>query len=149
MVKYIPSFLTNEEVKYFLEMFNEEKMDYIGDDVYKFYFVDLMGKNLNVNKFDTFSFKKFRVQMVNETINQIERPHSHLNPWSFIIFLNDDFEGGEVFFEKIEYKPKIGDMIYFSGEEKHKVNNCIGNRYTLIGFMLNNPLNINIPRQFI
>lgn len=149
MVKYIPSFLTNEEVKYFLEMFNEEKMDYIGDDVYKFYFVDLMGKNINVNKFDTFSFKKFRVQMVNETINQIERPHSHLNPWSFIIFLNDDFEGGEVFFEKIEYKPKIGDMIYFSGEEKHKVNNCIGNRYTLIGFMVNNPLNINIPRQFI
>jgi hypothetical protein len=33
-------------------------------------------------------------------------------------------------------------MIYFSGEEIHKVNNCIGNRYTLVGFMNNNPMNV-------
>lgn len=80
--------------------------------------------------------------MVNETIKQIETFHGHVNPWSFIIFLNEDFIGGEVIFGCKEYKPKTGDMIYFSGDEQHKVNDCIGDRYTLVGFMHNNPLSI-------
>lgn len=149
MVKYIPNFLNNEEIKYFIDIFHSEHMNYFGDDVYKFYYVNLMNKNLEVNKFSKFIFKKFRVQMINETINQIETYHTHLNPWSFIIFLNEDFTGGEVFFDNIEYKPKRGDMLYFSGEEYHRVNNCIGNRYTLIGFMLNNPLEIDVERNLI
>jgi hypothetical protein len=101
-----------------------------------------MNKKLPIEKFSTFIFKKFRVQVLNESINQSIIPHRHVNPWSFIIFLNDNFTGGEVIFDNTEYKPKIGEMIYFSGEEIHKVNNCIGNRYTLVGFMNNNPMNV-------
>jgi hypothetical protein len=80
--------------------------------------------------------------MVNETIDQVNNFHDHIDPWSFIIFLNENFIGGEVVFKKKEFKPKKGDMIYFSGEEGHKVNNCIGDRYTLVGFMSNNPMEI-------
>jgi hypothetical protein len=149
MIKYIPSFLTSDEINYFMDIFYSENMNYFGDDVYKFYYVNLMNKTLEVNKFSKFFFKKFRVQMINETINQIETYHTHLTPWSFIIFLNEDFTGGEVFFDDVEYKPKKGDMLYFSGEERHRVNNCIGNRYTLIGFMLNNPLEIDVKRNLI
>lgn len=149
MVKYISNFLNKKEINYFMDIFNNEKVDYFGDDVYKFYYINLMNKKLEVNKFSKFIFKKFRVQMINETINQIETYHTHINPWSFIIFLNEDFIGGEVFFDGVKYKPKKGDMIYFSGKERHKVNNCIGNRYTLIGFMLNNPLKINVTQNLI
>jgi predicted 2-oxoglutarate/Fe(II)-dependent dioxygenase YbiX len=143
MVKYFPNFLTNSEVDYFMNIFSEESMKYYGDQYYKFYFVDLMNRELEVSKFKNFNFKKFRVQMVNETIHQVDTPHSHLNPWSFIIFLNENFEGGELIFDTIEFKPKIGDMVYFSGEEMHKVNNCVGRRFTLIGFMMNNPLQVD------
>lgn len=149
MIKYIPNFLNNEEIKYFIDIFNSENMNYFGNDVYKFYYVNLMNKNIDTNKFSKFIFKKFRVQMINETINQIQTYHTHLNPWSFIIFLNEDFIGGEVFFNDVEYKPKKGDMLYFSGEESHKINNCIGNRYTLVGFMLNNPLGDDTKNKII
>jgi hypothetical protein len=142
MIKYVKSFLNEKEVLYFIDMFNNEKMNYHGDDVYKFYYIDLINRDLTIQKFSNFSFKKFRVQMVNETIKQIETFHRHVNPWSFIIFLNDDFIGGEVIFGSEEYKPKTGDMIYFSGDEQHKVNDCIGDRHTLVGFMHNNPLSI-------
>jgi hypothetical protein len=149
MIKYVPSFLTNEETEYFINIFKNGVKQYFGDQYYKFYFVDLMDVEIEVRKLDRFVFKKFRVQMVNETIQQIEEPHTHLNSWSFIVFLNDNFDGGEIFFGDKEYKPKKGDMIYFSGEEYHMVNNCVGNRYTLIGFMLNNPFGIQIQKDLI
>ena len=149
MIKNVPSFLTNEETEYFINIFKNGVKQYFGDQYYKFYFVDLMDVEIEVRKLDRFVFKKFRVQMVNETIQQIEEPHTHLNSWSFIVFLNDDFEGGEIFFGEEAYPPKKGDMIYFSGEEYHRVNDCVGDRYTLIGFMLNNPFEIQIQKDLI
>lgn len=149
MIKYIKSFLSDDEAEYFINLFNNEIIKYNEDNVYKFYFLDLMERDLEVEKFKDFSFKKFRVQLVNESINQIENPHRHSNPWSFIIFLNENFSGGEVSFSNYDYKPKKGDMIYFTGNEKHKVNNCIGDRYTLVGFMLNNPLNQEIENSIL
>lgn len=101
-----------------------------------------MGEDLKTLKFSNFIFKKFRVQMLNKSINQSITPHRHVNPWSFVIFLNENFTGGEIIFDSVQYKPKTGDMVYFSGEENHKVNNSIENRYTLVGFMHNNPMNI-------
>jgi len=149
MIKYIPSFLDTEEIQYFIEIFQNENTIYHNDKVYKFYYVDLMDSELKVQKFLDFNFKKFRIQMLNETIKQIELPHRHDNSWSFIIFLNENFEGGEVIFKDVEYKPKTGDMIYFSGEEYHKVNNCVGDRYTLVGFMYNNPLTVKTLKDLI
>ena len=149
MIKYVTSFLNKEEIDYFIEIFHNENTKYHNDKIYKFYYVDLINWELKIQKFSDFNFKKFRIQMLNETINQIELAHKHDNPWSFIIFLNENFEGGEVIFEGVEYKPKKGDMIYFSGEEYHRVNNCVGDRYTLVGFMSNNPLTVKTLKDLI
>jgi hypothetical protein len=148
MIKYFDSFLTDDECDYFISFFDLSK-NYNDDDTYRFYYVDLIKQDLKISKFSNFKFKKFRVQMVNETINQVKKPHGHSNPWSFITFLNDDFIGGEIIFHEKTYKPKKGDMIYFSGKEIHQVNNCVGNRYTLVGFMLNNPLLVEDNSYFI
>ena len=149
MIKYITSFFNKEEIEYFIEIFHNKNTKYHNDKIYKFYYVDLINWELKVQKLSDFNFKKFRIQMLNETIKQIELPHKHDNPWSFIIFLNENFEGGEVIFEGVEYKPKTGDMIYFSGEEYHRVNNCVGDRYTLVGFMFNNPLTVKTLKDLI
>ena len=149
MIKYVTSFLNKEEIDYFIEIFHNENTKYHNDKIYKFYYVDLINWELKIQKFSDFNFKKFRIQMLNETIKQIELAHKHDNPWSFIIFLNENFEGGEVIFEGVEYKPKKGDMIYFSGEEYHRVNNCVGDRYTLVGFMSNNPLTVKTLKDLI
>lgn len=142
MIKYFESFLTYNECDYFISLF-DDRNEYNDDNVYKFFYVDLLNKELKIDKFINFKFKKFRVQMVNEKIKQISDPHGHINPWSFVIFLNEDFIGGEICFTNNTYTPKKGGMLYFSGQELHSVNDCKGNRYTLVGFMLNNPLNVN------
>lgn len=152
MIKYIKNFLHSDEVEYFINLFRNKQLGVGGfsnDNVYRYYYVDLMNKNLEVKKFSKFIFSKFRVQMVNETINQIETSHIHKDPWSFVIFLNEDFIHGEIVFSDVIYKPKTGDMVYFSGDEWHKVNNCVGDRYTLIGFVMNNPLEIDIKNKLI
>lgn len=87
--------------------------------------------------------------MTNETIDQVETPHGHSNPWSFVIFLNDNFSRGEIIFGNKVFYPTKGDMIYFSGNERHSVKNCVGNRYTLVGFMSNNPLNVENSKSII
>lgn len=142
MIHYVFSFLNINETEFFINLFNKTNYDYRDDNVYRFYYMNLINHKLETKKFSKFEFKKFRIQMVNENVQQVETFHNHANPWSFIIFLNDNFLGGEVVFENKIYKPKKGDMIYFSGEELHRVNNCVGNRYTLVGFMNNNPLRI-------
>ena len=57
MIKYIPSFLTSDEINYFMDIFHNGDKKYYGDEYYKFYFVDLMGVDLEVKKFSNFSFK--------------------------------------------------------------------------------------------
>ncbi len=152
MIIYIPNFLNNSECEYYINLFKSNDVEFMewiqtynkfgDDDVLKFYYLDLTENKFETDKFPNYIFKKLRIQMVNDSIDQCKSPHTHVNPWSFVIFLNENFTGGELIFDTVEYKPKTGDMAYFSGEERHKLNNCIGDRYTLIGGMLNNPLNI-------
>lgn len=58
--------------------------------------------------------------------------------WSSIIYLNDDFEGGSIFFpnQKFEYKPKRGSAIFFPSagtEYMHGINTIkSGIRYTFL-----------------
>jgi predicted 2-oxoglutarate/Fe(II)-dependent dioxygenase YbiX len=55
---------------------------------------------------------------------------------SFIIYLNDDYVGGETIIDDITVKPRTGRLILFSnGYYLHKVNEVKTNkRYTLIGW---------------
>lgn len=142
MIVHIPKFLSNSECEYYINLFKANENEFFNNEVLKFYYTELTNNKFETDKFPNYVFRKLRVQMVNESITQCSDPHRHVNPWSFIIFLNENFSGGELIFDNVEYKSKTGDMLYFSGEEKHKLNNCVGDRYSLIGFMWNNPLNI-------
>jgi predicted 2-oxoglutarate/Fe(II)-dependent dioxygenase YbiX len=62
-----------------------------------------------------------------------------LNECSSILYLNDDYEGGELYFEAFDVliKPKANQLVFFpSGSEfRHEVRPVLnGNRYTLASF---------------
>jgi len=60
--------------------------------------------------------------------------HFDLNDkYSTIVYLNDDFEGGETIIEGLKFKPKAGSLLLFSnGTKIHEVKEIInGERYTL------------------
>lgn len=143
MIAKFPKFLNEKEVGYFLNLYKKYPEDYIGEEgIYKFYFVDLMNISIELDKFKKFNFIKFRVQKVNERVNQVKTFHSHRNPWSFVIPLNNNFTGGRLCFKEKVIETNVGDMIYFSGDELHKVEDCKNDRYTLVGFLTNNPMKV-------
>ena len=107
----------------------------------KFFSTSLKDIDLKTNKFDSFKFDRLRVQYVDENLDQVPTFHIHRNTWNFVLFLNDNFQGGELEFKDKVFKPKTGTLIYFTGNEFHKLNNCVGERYSLVGFMNNHPLN--------
>lgn len=57
--------------------------------------------------------------------------------YSSVLYLNDDYSGGEIFFPDLdfEYKPKAGDLVMFpcnSNEYRHGVKKVLsGSRYTI------------------
>jgi predicted 2-oxoglutarate/Fe(II)-dependent dioxygenase YbiX len=62
-----------------------------------------------------------------------------LNEYSSILYLNDEFDGGELYFEEIDLlvKPKANQLVFFpSGAEfRHEVKPIVnGDRYTLASF---------------
>jgi len=52
-----------------------------------------------------------------------EKEEILLNPFAFIIYLNDDYEGGEISYPEynIKYKPKSGDLLVHCVEVPHGV----------------------------
>jgi len=106
----------------------------------KFYSTNLIGIDLKTNKFDEFDLDRLRIQYVDEKVDQVSTFHIHQNNWNFVLFLNSNFEGGELEFKYKSYKPVTGTLIYFTGNEFHKLNNCTGERYSLVGFLNNDPL---------
>ena len=72
-----------------------------------------------------------------------ETYHTHFDPYSFVCFLNDNFEGGELIFNNITFQPKKNQMVYFTGDEKHLVKNVSnGYRYTLVCFLKRDLFNL-------
>ena len=64
--------------------------------------------------------------------------HEDGSEFSFVIALNDDYEGGGTYFTKLKKKVslRIGDALIFSGQEKHQGLSVIkGNRYIIAGFL--------------
>lgn len=78
-------------------------------------------------------FHKIRLQKYNEEFEQFEDFHGHENIHNYIVFLNDDFSGGELEFENGSIiKPKRGSLVYFNNNERHRVKKCIGDRFVFI-----------------
>lgn len=61
--------------------------------------------------------------------------------YATILYLNDNYNAGELFFEKlnIELRPKPGEILFFPGDEKHEHGvRHVGEgpiRYVLVGFI--------------
>jgi hypothetical protein len=144
MIKIIPNFLDKSEINQFINLWDIDKSYYNQSKIYNCYRINIMDAvNKIGTKFDKCEFEIFRIQMINNDIDQSNKFHTHPNtPYSFIIFLNDNFTGGEVEFENNQkITPTEGTMIYFTSHEAHRVLNCSNDRYTLIGFLKNDMFN--------
>ena len=89
-------------------------------------------------------FTRLNIQNISENQPVLEENHRHVQKYSIVIFLNDDFEGGELVFDNITIKPVKNMLISFSKELGHHVKKVTGGeRYTLVGF---SDLEINIDK---
>ncbi len=146
MIEVHTDFLSDSDSNQFIEYYkmgleNElERQNKKG--AYKFNYVDILE---NYNDFSF--FKKIelpttpryvRIQCINNTIDMNLDPHIHRWTWTVIIFLNDDFEGGELVLDNMTIKPKRNQMFIVPGTTPHYVKNVIsGDRYSLVLFLDN------------
>ena len=121
MIKIIDNYLTYTQCQHIINLWNDDNTMIVSDGIYHFYGFNLiphLKKVINIiPELSKCNFKKFRIQYTDEDIIQVANTHTHLNPYSFVIFLNDNFNGGELIFNEITITPKIGTMVYFTGDE--------------------------------
>lgn len=143
MIKTYRNFITDQECDELILFFESNKqliLPVLNDNLYHYNGIDIL------NKINDFSFTKrflksnnidrLRIQHVDNQIRVVEKPHGHFLPYSFVIFLNDNFEGGELIFNNIKITPQKGQLVYFTGDEIHNVNSVLnGDRYTLVSFL--------------
>ena len=139
MIKIIDNYITPQQCESIINLWDNSNVINVNDNIYHFFGVDLiphLKKVINIiPEFENCDFKKIRIQHTDESTIQVKTTHKHINPYSFVIFLNENFSGGELVFNKISIRPKTGTMVYFNKNEAHKVENCIGKRMTLVGFL--------------
>lgn len=75
-----------------------------------------------VGLFDLFRFYRYDVS---ERFNKhkdgsIQVSEQVASRWTFLLYLNDDFEGGETEFEDLTVVPKLGTALCFRHELRHK-----------------------------
>jgi len=159
-IKLIPNFLSNDEIKYLLEnvdenrkvSFESQKDDSdnavnwmhiytgiedrfdikgrIGSEIvkaYKFNRIKPKEPQLSVAKWETGTKLNLHVDDLGYVTD---------NHIPTLVYLNDDYEGGEISFaiHNITIKPKIGDLLIFPGNMHyaHEVKEVLsGTRYTL------------------
>ena len=73
-------------------------------------------------------------------IEHIDIRPGEVDKWAFFLYLNEDFEGGDLILteENKTIKPKTGKLVLFeAGKMKHKVNTVLKKeRYTLAGWYI-------------
>ena len=140
MILFQEKLIDDKEIEYLLNLWDinlvQDNTKFLDD--YKalaMEWVDVIKHNLDISNFHNGgfynkNFEKIRIQHYHESIGNIEKYHGHVNIHNYIIFLNDDFTGGELEFENgIIIKPSKGSLVYFNNNERHRVLPCIGSRY--------------------
>ena len=62
-----------------------------------------------------------------------------------VVYLNDDYEGGETFIDDIVITPKRGKVVCFNGDESsHGVNDFTNTRYTIASWFCNGKHIVNL-----
>ena len=133
------NFLSIEECNNYINYFNNNKNKI---NKYRDTFVLKMNDVLLLNKLkDEFKIDKLQnpdnLEIVQWPKDSFMRLHYDTgDSLAFIIYLNEDYRGGETIIDNLKIKPKIGKIVIFSnGQLEHKVNKIKeGTRYTLIGW---------------
>jgi hypothetical protein len=132
------SFLTVEECNSYINYFNND------DKIKKYRDTFTLGINdtLLLNKLkDVFKIDKLQnpdnLEIVQWPKDSFMGPHYDTgDSLAFIIYLNENYKGGETVIENLKIKPRTGKIVIFSnGKLEHEVNKIEeGTRYTLIGW---------------
>lgn len=82
-----------------------------------------------------YTIKKYRTggEMGSHVDKNIDNPENSMD-WTALIYLNDDYEGGELVFDKlnIKLKPSAGSIIFFPCLESHRVERILSGTKTYI-----------------
>lgn len=148
MILIQDNFLSDKDISYILGHWDDQLAEF-SDVAIHFHYVNFKKHNINLKPvkngiFPNKVFEKIRLQKYNETFIQKPEFHGHVNYHNYIVFLNDDFEGGELEFKNgVTIKPKKGSLVYFNNNEEHRVLPCRGDRwvFTLLG---NEYIDLNI-----
>jgi hypothetical protein len=143
MIEIHSNFFTNKESDELLCYYNTHRDTHVEfrQGVYRFDTIsikDIVDTFLFNNKLKVVNPIRFRIQSVSSLININDAPHTHPQAWTSIVFLNDDFAGGELIVDNCIIKPKKNQLILFTGNEPHMVNPIInGERFTLVAISEN------------
>ena len=140
MILFQENLINDIEIEYLLNLWdtnlitsNEQFSD--GNRALAMEWVDIKKHKLNISPlhneaFCNRNFEKIRIQHYHESLGTVEQYHGHENIHNYIIFLNDNFTGGELEFENgLSIKPSKGSLVYFNNNERHRVLPNIGDRY--------------------
>lgn len=142
MIKIIPNFLTSDESKWYIDWYKEngnrifrESNQFVTN--YEGIEVDKDTPNFPLfKKVSVRAMEYLRIQRTDRGIIPNELEHTHDTPYNFVIFLNEDFVGGELWIGGEWIKPKTGTMVYFSGDVGHYPKRVTeGNRWVMVSFL--------------
>lgn len=144
MIQIHNNILNSNECNEFINFYNNNvnnKIDVNSDNIYHFDYVNLINNLGDFNFFKRINLTnnivdRIRVQHIDKETNILEKFHCDYQAYSFIVFLNDDFEGGELIYRNLNITPIKGQLIYHDGITEHyvkKIKN--GNRFTLVCFL--------------
>tara|TARA_R110000868_G_C10700622_1_gene749085 strand:- start:66 stop:542 length:477 start_codon:yes stop_codon:yes gene_type:complete len=106
--------------------------NFMSDDRFKYLYSKIVSiaKSINENYFPNY------LEIVRWPKNEYQSLHNDFNyhPLTSIIYLNDDFKGGETIVDGKKIEPKKGKLIFFNGFKlKHEVSEITqGERFTII-----------------
>ena len=146
MVIISPSYIKEQESLEFIKFADENENSFTHtDDNYWYNGINILKEKDNfsfLKRIDIQNYKPeiLRIHKIDSNVNTPEVPHFDSTPFSFIIFINDDYTGGELNFKNISISPSKYSIVYFTKDESHHIKKVDkGVRYTLVGF-LNSPI---------
>lgn len=140
MIEIINDFTNNLETDELIHYYQNNILNEVikADKIYSFKYISLdknlyksfqISKKLNLNNSVT-----IRIQLIDNEIQVNNNTHRHNISWTYLLFLNDDFDYGELILENVTIKPKKNQLIIFDGSIYHKVNQSNQKRYSLVSF---------------
>lgn len=137
MIAIFDNFFKEDELLFYKSLWDDSKIEFSNKAIH-FYSVDILpikNKLWPANYLLNHNFAKLKIQKYDSTFTQIDNYHGHKDLFNIIIYLNDNFKGGNLKFEiGLNYKPKSGTLVYFNGNEFHKVTQVKeGTRFCIVG----------------